>query len=225
MVKYVLAIIVLFTTIIHGLGNDQKNEQVMAIPDDVSYSVIKESTVHNFIINRRTLTVRLNKEMSKTTLRALALKLKSQDSRNYDQTFMMYYLPGMKVGTIAWATTHFNPNLEVVIMGFTIEEKKKLLNERAPEDCYVIGRWLDETPYLGSRITIFRKDGLLFIEHVFADGSSSKERIKERAVLMRIKRFEPAEASRYGEHWILNANGNLEVHDNKGLISTAKRID
>ena len=91
--------------------------------DDVSYSIIDSTATAGI---KRSLDVRLNKRVAEDTLRALALKLKSQDSRDYDRTFITYYLPGMTVGAGAWATTHFRPDLEVKILGLWTEEEKKL---------------------------------------------------------------------------------------------------
>ncbi len=190
------------------------------IPDDVSYSIIDSSTLPGI---KRSLDVRLNKKVSERTLRAIALKLKSQDSRDYDLTFITYYLPGMAVGAGAWATTHFMPDLEVRILGFTAEEEQKLVAAPAPADREIIGRWLDEV-IIGSRITIFREDGRLFIEEMFKDGSSlKKELVEKKAPLGR--RFDKVEGSRAGDHWVLGSDGNLQIRDNEGLIGTAKKIE
>ena len=96
---------------------------VTTIPDDISYSIIDSTAIAGI---KRSLDVRLNKRVTEDTLRAIALKLKSQDSRDYDRTFITYYLPGMTVGAGAWATTHFTPDLEVKILGLSTEEEKKL---------------------------------------------------------------------------------------------------
>ena len=158
-------------------AQQQPKLQAPIIPDDVSYSIF-DSSINRGI--KRSLDVRLNKKVSERTLRAIALKLKSQDARSYDRTFMAYYLPGMAVGAGAWATTHFNPDLEVRVLGLTAEEEEKLLAEPAPANREIIGRWLDEGPIVGGRITIFREDGKLFIEQIFTDGSSRKEELVEK---------------------------------------------
>jgi len=150
--------------------------QVTAIPGDVSYSVIDTSTLPGF---KRSLDVRLNKKVSEATLRAIALELKSEDNRTYERTFIMYYLPDMTVGAGAWATTHFNPDLQVRILGLTAEEETKLVTQREPANREIIGRWLNESPFVESRITIFREEGNLFIEQTFKDGSSGTNQLTE----------------------------------------------
>ncbi len=67
------------------LAQQRPKLQEPIIPDDVSYSIIDSSTLPGI---KRSLDVRLSKKVSERTLRAIALKLKSQDSRDYDRTFI-----------------------------------------------------------------------------------------------------------------------------------------
>ena len=192
--------------------------QELTIPDDVSYSIIDSTAIAGI---KRSLDVRLNKRVAEDTLHAIALKLKSQDSRDYDRTFIVYYLPDMTVGAGAWATTHFTPELEVKILGLSTEEEKKLSAVPANREIIeIVGQWLDEIA--SSRITIFREGGKLYGERMFADGSShKKELVEKRSPLGR--RFDQVDAATAGDHWILDSRGNLQLHDNDGLIRTAKR--
>ncbi len=195
--------------------------QEQIIPDDVSYSIIDSQSLPGI---KRSLDVRLNRKVSKNTLRDIALKLKSQDSRDYDRTFMSYFLPGMATNAGAWATTHFNPDLEVLILGLTAKEEEKLVAAPATANREIIGRWLDETPSFGSRITFFREGGKLFIEHLFTDGSSGKKELVEKRTPLG-RRFDKVEGSDFGDHWVLCSDGSLQVRDNEGLIITLKKID
>lgn len=200
-------------------NQQQPKVREATIPSDVSFSVIDSTTLPGI---KRSLDVRLNKKVSEQILRALAFTLRAQDSRAYDRTFIAYYLPGMPVDAGAWATTHFNPNLEVRILGLTAEDENKLLTQ--PDlGGEIIGRWLDESPFVGSRITIFRDEGRFFIEQIFKDGSSLKNEVVERKSSLG-RRFDKVDAST-GDHWILDSKGNLQVRDNDGLIATAKKLE
>ena len=194
--------------------------QEPTIPDDVSYSIIDSTAIAGI---KRSLDVRLNKRVSEDTLHAIALKLKSQDSLAYDRTFITYYLPGMTVGAGAWATTHFTPDLEVKILGLSIEEEKKLSTAPAPAKREIVGWWLDEIPYASSRITIFHEGGKLYVERVFTDGSSLKEELVEKRSPLG-RRFDQGEVGTAGDHWIIDSRGNLQLHDNDGLITTLRKI-
>ena len=152
------------------------------IPADVSYSVVDTDIVPGI---KRSLDVRLNKKVSKDVLRAIALELKSNDSRQYDLTFIVYYLPGMSVGAGGWASTDFDPTLDVRILRLTAREEPTLVTEPAvtepaPSDREVIGIWLSEIAYIGGRITIYREGGTLYMEWKFEDGSNLKEKLVEK---------------------------------------------
>lgn len=196
----------------------EKAVATSTIPADVSYEVIDTYILPGI---KRQLDVRLNKKVSEDILRAIALELKSNDSRQYDRTFIFYYLPDMTGGANAWATTHFNPTLDVRIFGLTIQDEQALMTEPTPSDRQVIGSWLDE--YLPSRITIYREDDTLYMERKFKDGSSLKEELVEKPSPLG-QRFDLKEGSIFGDHWVINREGNLQISDNAGLISTAKRI-
>lgn len=199
----------------------QSKHQEATIPSDVSFSIIDSSTLLSI---KRRVDVRLNRRVSEQTLRTIALQLKTQDSRAYDRTFMFYYLPGMTVAAGAWATSHFTPDLEVRILGLTAEDENKLLTQPESANREIIGRWLDDTPLIGSRTTIFREKGKLFIEHLFKDGSSYKTELIERKSPLG-RRFDKVKDSDAGDHWVLDPNGNLQVRDNDGLIATLMKID
>jgi len=199
----------------------ESSPHMASIPADVSYFIIDSDILPGV---KRSLDVRLNKKVSEDTLRAIALKLKSQDSREYERTFICYWLPGMEVGSGAWATTHFNPELEVRIQGLTAEEEKAQLAEPPPANWEVIGRWLDESAFVGSRITIFRERGNLYVGEKYKDGSGHNERVVERTSSLG-RRFDPLERSSSGDHYIIDQRGNLQIRDDQGLISTAKKIE
>ena len=221
--RHFLTVITILSLLIIGCDDPQQaaSSQTPTIPDDAPYSIIDSNTVAGV---KRSLNVRLSKKVSEETLRAIALKLKSQDSQDYDRTFITYYLPGMTVGAGAWATTHFTPELEVRILGLSAEEEKKLSAEPVPANREIIGQWLYDTPFLGRRITIFRKSGKLYIERKFKDGSSSNQEILEKKSSLG-RRFNAVESSISGDHWVLDASGNLQIRDSDGLLGTAKKIE
>ena len=114
-------------------ANTQPRGQAPVIPADVRYSVIQTNIVTGI---RKSIDVRLDKEVSEDALRAIAVELKSGDSRHYERTFIVYYLPEMPVGGGGWATTHFDPGLEVRILGLAGQEERadagRPLAARAP---------------------------------------------------------------------------------------------
>ena len=146
------------------------------IPTDVSYIVIGTETVPHI---KRSLDVRLNKKVSEDVLRAIALELKSNDSNRYARTFIVYYLPGMTVDAGGWATSHFNPKLEVRIQAFSAKRKQAPVTEPSSSGRKVIGIWLGQTVY-GSRYTLYREEGAPYMEWKFKDGSILKQTLVEK---------------------------------------------
>lgn len=189
------------------------------VPPGVSYSVIDSDIIPGV---KRSIDVRLNEKPSVDALRAIALELKAQDSNNYDRTFITYYLPGMVVGAGGWATTHFTPNLEVKILGLTEKEETALVDKAVTDKRDVVGHWIDDSAFVGSRITILRKDDKFFIEHKFKDGSGGTSEIVETQSSLG-RRFDKVEGSSFGDHWVIDPAGNLQSRDNDGLITTARK--
>jgi len=97
-----------------------------------NWSVINETKVANI---KRQLDIRIDQKISKESLRTLALKIRSQDPAQYQRTFILYFLPGMRTDAGAWASTHFDPDLDVRIIGFTADTQIKIppLEQRIKE--------------------------------------------------------------------------------------------
>ena len=184
------------------------------------YSIVGSDT---YGTHKRSLDVRLRQPVPENTLRTIALELKSQASQNYDRTFICYYLPGMVVDTGAWATTHFNPNLEVRILGLSVEQEQTL--RKLPDDSSreIIGYWLDKSLYNGGRITIFHQNEKIYLEKTYSDGSVGKGEVTEKKSNGKRTFWEQGENS-VSEHYLIDRQGNLQLWDNEGIIWTAKKI-
>ena len=185
---------------------------------DSSYTVIEKTNLGSL---KGSISIRLERKVSKSYLRELALKLREVQPRKYNRLFITYYLPGMKPGSGAWATTHFNPSLRVAILGLTIEEEKVLTKGSEASLGEVIGEWLDETPFVGSKHTLMKKNEKIIMVRKYADGSHSEiEMIQKNQSGM--SRFE--EKSRSEEYYLIERDGGLGIYDDLGLISTMRAI-
>jgi len=186
-------------------------------------SIINIATLHSV---KRTVQVRLSQRVSEDTLRTIANKLYVP---GYDRTFILYLLAGMKVGEqIAWATTHFNPNLEIKVLGLTptqLETLVALPSSSKPSPQELIGKWIWELPYGSSnRITIYKRNGNVYYERAFLDGSGSVEIMIERASRQG-RRFEDEELNDYGDYYLLDKHGDLFLGDTEGIFEKLQKID
>ena len=186
--------------------------------DNSEYSIIEVTTLFSI---KRSVDVRLEHRVSEGVLREIAQALYVP---GYDRTFMGYYLPYMEVGEGGWATTHFNPDINIEILGMTPDQLEYLLNlpsDVSPREW--IGEWFWEWPAgLSHRITIYRRERSLYMETLFLDGGGSNVPLKEK-FSFRGRRFEEYNPS-WGEYYLLDSNGDLHIGDEDGLFDTLQRI-
>ena len=183
---------------------------IVSTASDFTYKVIEKEELGTI---KLMLTVRLSKKISEEQLRQLALDLRAKEPKQYDRVFITYYQPGMEVGAGAWATTHFNPNLVVSILGMTAEQEAKILQAKPKASAQVVGTWYNQQ--LG-KVTIMKKDSEHVIETLYYDGSKGTDKVVSYTLRGRPAFKEPD--NELGEHYIVEANGNLGLYDNLGLI-------
>jgi len=187
------------------------------IPSDVTYTVFDSHTTPRI---KRSLDVRLSKKVTAIVLHSIALELKERDAKRYERTFICYYLPGMEVGAGAWATTHFNPELDVRILGMELEKEQALAKAKRPASQEVLGFWIDDRPYVGSKIVLYEESGKLYLDTKYKDGSGAAVEVL-RAKSSGGYRLDEKAGSSFGEYYLIDPKGNLQSHDKDGLISTA----
>ena len=192
-----------------------------SIPNDVKYSIISEHKIPSI---KRSLDVRLNKKVSRDVLEAIAYELKQLDKNTYKKTFILYYLLDMKIGAGAWASTHFNPDLKVEILGLTSEEEMNLTKSSAEPKGKIVGQWLCEQPFTESRTTLYTQDGRIYMKNLFKDGSSGTDEMVEKKSA-RGRRFQEKQGNASGEYYLINKDGLLEFWSDNGHICTCKKLN
>jgi hypothetical protein len=165
------------------------------------------------------ITVRLNKRISEDALRKLAIELHTKEPKKYDRIFITYYLPGMTVGAGAWATTHFNPNLDVRILGMTIEEEKYLLKKEKKISGKIIGAWVNK---LYGKYTITKKGSDYVLETKYKDGSGSTKDLINYKFHGKMAFKEKGENS--GDYFVIEDSGDLKFYDSLGLFISMRAI-
>lgn len=185
-----------------------------------NYSIISDNDFRNV---KRSIDVRLDKKASAEVLNAIALKLKNMERKKYERTFIAYYLPNMEVGAGAWATSHFDPELDVRILGLTADEEEKMAKEAKSTSRDVVGIWMDDRPYVGATITIYRENSKLYLESKYKDGSGSTEEMTETKINIGTKLVEKG-GNPHGEYFVLNKKGDLQAGDNDGIFLKYKKL-
>lgn len=190
---------------------------------NAGYSVIHEETMQNV---KRSIDVRLEQRVSEAELKDIAQALKNKEKKRYKRTFISYYLTGMEVGAGAWATTHYNPGLEVKILGVTAEAAKKASNASLAQNTSrdTIGVWLDDRPYIGATVTIYRESSKLYVESKFKDGSTLTEEVNEIQTPSGTKLVKKG-GNPHGEYRILDKEGNLQAGGDNGIFLNYIKAD
>ena len=143
--------------------------------------------------------------------------MKNENSK-FEKLFVFYYLPDMNVKEMAWATGHFNPNLEINILGITNSEQEQLKNIDLPTG-EIIGDWYDNTTHAENRIIIYKVDGNYKMQITYK-GESSFEKDLKHSIQDGLLRFDYE--NNFGEFLLIEEDGNLGQYDNDGLFSIAK---
>lgn len=188
--------------------------------EGATYSIISDRDFRDI---RRNIDVRLDKKVSSEALRKIAQRLKKMERKKYERTFIAYYLPNMKVNAGAWATTHFDPRLEVKILGLTAEEEENMARAAKSTSRVVVGIWLDDRPYAGATVTIYRENKKLYLESKYKDGSSSIDEMTESQSSTGTKLVEKG-GNKHGEYFVLDKKGNLQAGGNNGIFLKYKKL-
>jgi hypothetical protein len=179
------------------------------------YSIISDKPTGTV---KRSVDVRLKKKVREETLEGIAKEIRASNPGEFARTFIVYYLPEQTVGAGGWATSHFNPTLEVNVLGLPAELDAENANV-AKADEIEIGRWEYSAPP-GYIVIALKTKTNVTIRRVFGDGSSDDEEMTASQKGGEIV-LTPIEGNDFGEHWILDSDGNLQLMDKDGLIGKA----
>jgi DNA-directed RNA polymerase subunit RPC12/RpoP len=204
-----------------------KADQLDAFAAVWPYTVEKRSHFKNVKLS---LDVRILKRDGRRPDREILRKLaetiyRRNEGPKYERVFICYYLPGMEINRGAWATTHYNPALEVRILGTTQEEEKRLANAAkagplSSED--VVGRWRDRETAFPGVITILKENGEWIMTKTFADGSVSRDELVVEDSSGQT-RFVKKEANT-SDYWVIAEDGRLLHGDDEGIWAASAPV-
>lgn len=179
-------------------------------PPTANYSVVKSNI---FLHHKRSLDVLLEAKLPKEDLINLAHYLKAQDPKKYDRTFILFYLPGMKIDAGAWASGHFNPNFELKHYGLSLEEERALRVQpslRAGEER--VGCWLEDSLGSLSGKTEFIKKGKSYeMRKTYSDGSIGTNRLSRRWTFGGYRYFKEGKTGPKDDYFKITKNNGLEI--------------
>lgn len=212
-----------------------------ALPENFYYEIVKDES--DALLEKNQLKVEISEKLTEGQIATLAEELyNSKDSRR--RFYIWYKLKDVDNGS-AWATSHFDPELEISINGSTTEEdfnKNKLLEEfdnkisvngstadegklSKKNENIIIGKW-DENKFSFTNLIIYKKDNKTFLKTIFKNGTVLDDELIENKTPEGIRyNYKEAEANN-NEFFILNSEGMLDIYDPiDGKYTTAKSIN
>ena len=209
---------ILFLVFFFAIKSDENIFQAKkSEPIELQYAITSDEHKGNI---KRTVEVELPNRTDEKTLSAIAKKIFSMTSEQYERTFIAYRIAGDS-NRGYWATTHFNPNLEIKILGSS-DQAHNALMALPPPNGEVIGAWI--VNWGGEyKMTAYMKNGAVFVQKDFADNSSSTEPFEMEGVDTLIK-LQDERGKRDREYFLVNQDGNLEFWSESGNFYTAPKL-
>lgn len=189
------------------------------VPEDITYSIVDEE--RNDALSKSNIRVRLNKKTTEDVLVEIAKEIKAE-REGLRSLYIFYYPVDMPTTGIAWATSHYTPDLDVSILGSTEEEDEQSADTEAiPGE--VLGKWRADASLMGAALIMYKDDsGKLFMQINFKSGNPMTEELKESEKGGQ-KRYDYDNT--HGEYYILEKNGNLGMYDSDGKYDEAVIIE
>ena len=188
------------------------------IPEDVKWEITKEEPNPN--LSKNNIEVSLNKKIDKEVLQEIAMKIR-ENRNEYSKLWIFYHIPNMTEG-MAWATTHFTPNLEINIIGST-ENQDIITSKTTDIEGEVLNKWRSEKSLMGATLVLFKNSSNKQIMRItFKDGSKMDSEIIKSNVNGKVKYQDDNEN---GEYYILESNWNLGLYGKNGKFDEAIKIE
>lgn len=223
--------IIFYTTIALFIAtscNDKDNkqtnqdfaEQRSVKASGIEYKIVNETP--NEALNKNNIDIELPSKTTREGLTVIANEIRSSRTK-YNKLWIFYYLPGMAHGSGAWATTHFEPELSVNILGSTIEQSKQQKQLVDSIEGAIVGKWNEEQATSSSYI-LLNRSGKLFLKTIFKNGQSMEREMRKRKVNQYLERLDYIE-SMHGEYFLINKEGQLEfLNKNNKRFATGKPV-
>jgi hypothetical protein len=187
------------------------------VPLDAPYEITSDGDENSV---RRVVEVKLKKKVTPEVLREIALELKAKEERPHERTIISYYIPVEfhEVAGQPWASIYFKPNLELKILGFSLEEEAMMRGLPLDHKGKRIGAWLQDNQYKTLDL-IYDDAGTIKIAEIRSPTDRADSVMIEVPVPTG-RRFRKMQGSNFYD---VDMSGNLRIsNDRDQVISAAK---
>ena len=208
--------------VLRAANGQQLQDATDRIPADVSFRIEHVEilpSVNKDDMGRR-IDVRINGIVSKEVLTEISKKLEATDSSSYQRTFIDFRL---YKEMDPWAQSHFNPDFNVEILGFTLEQKRAIDKDDPMQEGYrLVGEWIVYGGPFPRRTRILKTEmGGFVINTRYRDSSLGNDDLDTKITTEGAWFAKRTNAN--GEYYIINHDGDLEIRDAEGLFETIKK--
>jgi len=125
---------------------------------------------------KKSIYIQIPEQLTEEQLREIATQLRKKN-RKFERLFILYYLPDMDTDDVAWATTHFNTELEIDILGADKNAEQMMKTIELPNG-EIIGKWYFNTPLMEHSVIIYEVNGKYRMKETYGDGSSGESELQ-----------------------------------------------
>lgn len=181
-----------------------------------SYEILEDEVQRNV---KRTVEVRLASRTDEDSLKVLAQEIYDLSKAKVERTFIGYRIAGEGSDQAFWATTNYDPDLKIHIMGKNAKDYERLKSMPLPEG-EILGSWMvsDGIDY---RIVAYMKGGKAYMQTIYDTKGSDKE--YELTETDEGIKLELEDVGDFKEYYIINKAGDLEFWSENGNYFTAKK--
>ncbi|MDI1257110.1 MAG: hypothetical protein PSV16_13530 [Flavobacterium sp.] len=175
------------------------------LPDNFKYEITADES--NAAVEKNQLKVQLSEKLTVGQIATLAEQL--YNSKDKQRRFYIFYTlkTSGDVG-VAWAISHFDPELEIKIMGATQAEENLSKKNAGKVDGKILGMFYEEE-FTSCSYTVYEKNGKFYVQTTYKDGGSNVNEMKKSDVENGIK-LEDINGNTNGEYYILTKENLLE---------------
>jgi hypothetical protein len=189
----------------------------------VKYQIIEKDFLK--YKGKATITIQLESKVDCDELNTIARKIKSDIFGKAERIFIAYIFENDIKGQGYWATSKYEgDNLETSINGLTLEQEQLIIKRLKNETRNTIGMWIDDSPYIGSSLTLLQQNGEIILETFFHDGSKSSCKLISKQFSDKI-RYDDFEPNIHGEYFEVGSNGILNYYSPNGVFRTLKPFE
>ncbi len=214
------SILILMIVLISSCGDNLKigNYKKEPLPENFSYEILKDNS--NKVLEKNQLEVELSEKLTEGQIATLAEELfnTKEEQRRF---YISYFIKGDLNNIAYWATSNFDPELKIEIIGSKeLEDVKTSKTDDIKGE--VISKWRSEKSLMGATLILYKNDQSKQIMRIkWKTGNPSEEEITENKQNGLVKYFDGNEN---GEYYLLEKNGNLGMYGKDGKFDEAVKI-